>query len=1468
MESTKTTYATFPFDWTVKSTSYQIRYRKAENTNEIDEIFCSIINAKGNEIELSELGNLLGFNLQDLAEIDILNIYLKGLSEYNLIAVEKETITLTDFGQEALQSKLKYKYFFASTELFKNHTAIGENFDFSFKSVFDLDNSLSHVREIKEETSENPELKQKLQFQLFGNDIYKGEIIELYESKPYISYKNISLQCEITAVENSFQLSIFKTGIDKPDLQFLIDLHENAELKSELLRKGMYHHILIENTSITKQDIETYKDLWNWKELAVNPKVDWNDKNIFNLFLENGDGSVWSVISEKAPTENIKSVIQEYTEYWNWTTLTERFDNVFIKEQIENFNWDFEELSYKQIELVTSLLSNSSLKDRDWDWNYLSKNLPDEFIEKHIEDFAWDFYVITESKNDVFKNTFIKYRDNLDTLISKKWNWKFISEQINLNFLHKNISGLASKLDWHTVLNRFFTNEEIAEKCLKGETFKSLLKQHLPDNFVVAHQKYLWTLNLIDFFEQQNLIQWETKSYIKGLDTNENVKWSKALFEKYHSHITTESGFSNVSQRISDYRLIEQFPDFSWNWGGISKNKNLINNTEFVKNAFVGNFDFSGNLNWDEILLQSDFDISFWNEYLEAFDENTDSETQREFWELLSRKETQSYIFANSHFPWDWTFITENCNKENILESFEDEDLFKKWDWEIATRKLDKESILDNLDDLTQFLDWRYIVNEVFKDEFVFENQKLKIANRLSKIKFEKRKEIWKILTAKYPFERIFPLVEKTFEFDIWEWDWDYITGYNHLPIDIRTISKFKENINWEIFSEKRKFEYRKDVENYSEYSKFTLKYLTTFRDYWNWEILTHHSNLNYNRDFVKRFEPKWDWQYLSECGGFLIQKKKDKESYLLDLLSSFPFIQFEFLSKREDIAFSSRLILSTKDKNWDWQVLSENEKAEISNELIIELKDKNWNWKALSKRKNIEFSNEMLLQLSDKDWDWSYLSNNENLEFNAEFIEQTKTKPWNWEAVSRHKSFIPTVEILTTIKDFDLDWKHLSQHSSLNPTKELLAKFEKKWHWGSITENPQINFSDIDFITRFADQWNWHFICKSGNLPLNKQTLSQFKEYLDWDLISSNTNLDFTKDIIQEFKQFWNWTALKKNKRVEELLGSYVADELNNNATLSFIDKIEQQWSEWKGSIYHFSHIDNAVEIIKNRKIQSRHKATIKGDAAGNVVHRRDDAHDYARFYFRPHTPTQFYNEFLGKNTTDGYNSKNYGWISWYDKARNLGFPKCPIPIFFRFSLKEVLFKNEKQCCVSNGNMQTNSTQFGSIDKMINKFGFEDLYYTPQRYATKEDYDRYRNYAQQEFLVKDELSFDDLNDYEIVCPSKTDRTLLINLLGQEYKDVFSKIVINSSYYNNENPRVRIEEEENELHISTYFNGQGYFILNSTNVSDIEILSGDLNKMEKDKIIFNSYVSLRNLKQSIKLNFIDESGRNWFVYAK
>ena len=100
---------------------------------------------------------------------------------------------------------------------------------------------------------------------------------------------------------------------------------------------------------------------------------------------------------------------------------------------------------------------------------------------------------------------------------------------------------------------------------MKDDIFKKLLKLHLPEDYVVAHQKYHWTIELIDFLEELNLIHWESKKYIHGFDTNESVEWKRTIFKKYHTYITTESGFLNVSRNISDYSLIEEYIDFTWN---------------------------------------------------------------------------------------------------------------------------------------------------------------------------------------------------------------------------------------------------------------------------------------------------------------------------------------------------------------------------------------------------------------------------------------------------------------------------------------------------------------------------------------------------------------------------------------------------------------------------------------------------------------------------------------------------------------------------------------------------------------------------------------------------------------------------------------------------------------------------------------------------------------------------------------
>ena len=80
---------------------------------------------------------------------------------------------------------------------------------------------------------------------------------------------------------------------------------------------------------------------------------------------------------------------------------------------------------------------------------------------------------------------------------------------------------------------------------------------------------------------------------------------------------------------------------------------------------------------------------------------------------------------------------------------------------------------------------------------------------------------------------------------------------------------------------------------------------------------------------------------------------------------------------------------------------------------------------------------------------------------------------------------------------------------------------------------------------------------------------------------------------------------------------------------------KFIERFPDSNPKAYHFAHLFNAVSIIKTRKILSRIRG--KGlfeNSAGSNVHRRDTAHHYARFYYRPQTPTQYYNEALGEDS------------------------------------------------------------------------------------------------------------------------------------------------------------------------------------------------------------------------------------------
>jgi hypothetical protein len=205
----------------------------------------------------------------------------------------------------------------------------------------------------------------------------------------------------------------------------------------------------------------------------------------------------------------------------------------------------------------------------------------------------WDFYQLTTSKFDVFKTVF-----NKDTAshLKKSWNWKYISEEIKIEYLYHNISIFSNRIDWDIVLNRFFNNINILQKCVSDNSFKALLKNSLPEIFKIDHQNYAWSIQVISFFDELGLINWETYAFIKGFDTNEYILWNKALFVNYSRKIKTEAGYSSVSKQIEDKSLLLDYSDFPWDWNSISQNQILISDTDFLLN-------YQGKLNWQTISL-------------------------------------------------------------------------------------------------------------------------------------------------------------------------------------------------------------------------------------------------------------------------------------------------------------------------------------------------------------------------------------------------------------------------------------------------------------------------------------------------------------------------------------------------------------------------------------------------------------------------------------------------------------------------------------------------------------------------------------------------------------------------------------------------------------------------------------------------------------------------------------------------
>jgi hypothetical protein len=204
---------------------------------------------------------------------------------------------------------------------------------------------------------------------------------------------------------------------------------------------------------------------------------------------------------------------------------------------------------------------------------------------------------------------------------------------------------------------------------------------------------------------------------------------------------------------------------------------------------------------------------------------------------------------------------------------------------------------------------------------------------------------------------------------------------------------------------------------------------------------------------------------------------------------------------------------------------------------------------------------------------------------------------------------------------------------------------------------------------------------------------------------------------------------------------------------------------------VYHFTHMDNAKNILHSGFIYSRKKALehdlMEVDNASDEVINITSDHwkSFARFYFRPKTPTQYNNEGIRCSANmSGLNSH------------------CPVPIFFLFDSKEMLTREDSS--FSKGNLAVTNEAFNdgaSFAQMPFQYIYHEGSYDPiyQGYI--------KNHRHAELIIPEQCSLESLR--AILCRSEGEKETFLNLLDSEVKRNYEDITFvdtRNDFYNGE----------------------------------------------------------------------------------
>lgn len=1273
--------------------------------------------------------------------------------------------------------------------------------------------------------------------------------------------------------------------------------------------------------------------IWNTdkikKGFAQYPFIAWDE--IFFCRYKNKINSEddFSYISEHISSLKI---VENNTDFqWNWSALSKNptfaSSEEFLsygKEKVHYESW----LKISQKELTYDFFSTHIQWLSSEHNSLFASNVIDKFdYVRDFETFPWNWKALAQNHNILND---VEFCDNLEHHREAIPNWLYYADFLNIEkYFHK--LRVSELLD-----SKIVYNQEARDSMNISRSLKNRLSSILSPDFISDNLDYNWDIDIVSsrivcqlenspntLEKYQNKLNWKILS--NELDVEFIQNHINGFIDKWDWHTLTE--------RLSAKFIYENFKLFFNFWDKSTIQRKLIPllSSEDVLDEAKSNY-------WDWNLISENlpehilFDIlqdkaAFLN--WRTISERICTIKEVNLEQIIQGKtEISNYLL--------WSILNNDMSLSSVIAN--KDVAYSNWDWHILTSRFDTDFIVDNLSTLAGYWDWDIILEKKLNREFLLNNLE-KLKNAIANLSASQKEQCWKTISRLYSPKELIELCDELSPHNGYYWDYSYV--YQAIQDPEQYIDASHPYVDWSAFSScaavDKMFEYDQNIFVFRAWKAMIKKKLNSDKFNWNYSELTKLNSVQKRHDVFYMINPeKWDWDYISRHGScLLVANNRDK--YLRKYRNR---LSFPLISLRGDIEIDNELIESFIDENWDWKELSSNEQTSITLGFICSHIEKPWSWNLLSKNHSIKWSNNYLLKLLNdpeikSDISWDDIVAKQEITFDDELLSKLDDISFSWYALTSNPSYHPSIEKLQQAINSGetVNWHSISSNKFID--LDFVRHFKNSLDWDVLTSNTNIiDLNQKSIIDEFCDKLNWSYV--SQMLELSTNSIVEYKDFLNWDIVNNRFNYNdfdlslidavkdnidwtklssssvlFTEDFLYQYRDRIDWYEFSKNESIDFTADLYsdFTRELNRVQFVSILAN-SNSYNYTPLKVYHFSHLFNAINIIKSRKILSRNKAerlnSLKYDAAGAVVHRTNKAHPYARFYFRPQSPTQFYNECLGWDSslkTNWYKPKSY-----YPQACNLHLPKCPMPIFFEFDIREIISKMPEKCYYSTGNLQTNFANVIKVEDVPDRIRTEYLYrnlsdafdmardidgcYNPENHHYYMG--QIKEQSQQEFLILDEFDFSTLNSFTIYCFDEFQKELLKQLLGND--KITTKIKVgNHNMYSRNNRQLEMLENTDSITISSDYdlNGCAYLLVKGgtiLNTSDIknktvdgaiiyptvtfskenppkEIYFVDPNPMADTKkwLIYSSSINESIQPQKFKINELVQSAVNTFV---